>query len=73
MSHIKPLLKNDNYARAMLANSLPVLYGSLIFNREIDDTRQILREFPKAKMAFIIHKMYHINHDINLVKHTNNF
>ena len=70
--HIKPLLKNDDDARSMLAKSLPVLYGSLIFNRKIGDTRQILKDFPKVKMAIVIHKRYYINHDITLVRHTDN-
>ena len=54
--HIKPLPKNDDEARAMLGKSLPVLYGSLIFNRKIDDTRKKLKDFPKVKIAMVIHK-----------------
>ena len=56
----------------MLAKLLSVLYGSLIFNRKIDDTRQILKELPKGKTGLVNHKIYNINHDINLVRHTDN-
>ena len=70
--HIKLFPKNDDDTRAMLAKSLPVIYGSLIFNRKIDDTWQILKDFPKVKIAIVIHKRYYINHDITLVRHTDN-
>ena len=44
--HINPLPKNDCEARAILAKIQSILYGSLIFIRKIDDTRQILKVFP---------------------------
>ena len=56
----------------MLAKNLSVLYGSLIFNRKMDDTRQILKDFTNKKRALVIHKGYHTNHDIELVRHTEN-
>ena len=64
--------KNDGEGREMLAKSLPLLYRSLIFNRKIDDTRQIVKEFPKVKMDIVIHKRYYINHNITLVRHIDN-
>ena len=67
-SQIKPLPGNDNEIRENPAKSLPLLYGSLIFN-QIDETRQILKEFPDQKMALIIHKINHTNHYITLVRH----
>ena len=70
--HIKHLPKNDDEVRAILAKSLPVLYGSFIFNRKIDDTRQIFKDFPTVKISIVIHKRYYINHDITLVRHTDN-
>ena len=33
--HIKPLPKKYDDARTMLADSLPILYGPLIFNRNL--------------------------------------
>ena len=38
---------NDDEARKMLKMSLPVLYGSLTFNRNIDDNRKILKDFQR--------------------------
>ena len=46
--HIKPLLKNNDETREILAKSLPVFYWSLIFDRKIYNSRQILKEFPKG-------------------------
>ena len=70
--HIKSLPKNNDEARAMLANILPALYGSLTFNRRVDDNRKILKDFSEQKATLGIHKMYHINHDITLVGYTDN-
>ena len=56
----------------MVAKSLSVLYGSLIFNQKIDDSRQIFNDFPNQKMALFIHKLHHINYDVNLVRHNDN-
>ena len=56
----------------MLAKRLPLIYGSLIFTQKTDDSRKILKDFPKVKMAIVIHKRYHINHDITLVRNADN-
>ena len=56
----------------MISKIFPIVYGPLIFNRKFDDIRQILKEFPNQKVALVINKRYHINHDITLVTRTNN-